>query len=136
MFARERTRFSFLNGEDSAIIAAIAPVLTGRPDARAVVPARLDAAVAALPAATRAQLRQLFDLLGAPLGRVCVAGVPQRWSEADPRSVSAFLQAWRTSPFQRLRAAYDGLHQLVLAAYYSDPMTWNQIGYAGPPHIS
>lgn len=131
-----QTPFRFLRDEDRAIIAAIAPVLSGRADAMMLVPSRLDAAVVALPPATQAQLRQLFDLLGAPLGRVFVAGVPQRWSEASPASVAAFLQAWRTSPFERLRAGYDALHQLVLAAYYSDPLTWNQIGYAGPPHVS
>jgi hypothetical protein len=131
-----RTRYAFLRGEDRAIIAAIAPVLTGRADAASLVPVQLDAAVAGLPAPTQSQLRQLFDLLGSPLGRVFVAGVPQRWSEAEPRSIAAFLQAWRTSPFQRLRAGYDALHQLVLAAYYSDPITWNQIGYAGPPRVS
>ncbi|HET7813130.1 MAG TPA: hypothetical protein VFL13_02025 [Candidatus Baltobacteraceae bacterium] len=131
-----KTRYAFLRAEDHAIVAAVAPVLTGRASALAVVPARLDAAIAGLPPATQAQLRQLFDLLGSPWGRVFVAGVPQRWSEANAASVAAFLQAWRTSPFERLRAGYDALHQLVLAAYYSDPLTWSQIGYAGPPRIS
>lgn len=131
-----RTQFAFLRDEDRAIIAAIAPVLTGRIDSRALVPARLDAAVAGLPVRTQGELRQLFDLLGSPLGRMFVAGIPQRWTQASAASVAAFLQAWRTSPFQRLRAGYDALHQLVLAAYYSDPITWNQIGYAGPPRVS
>jgi len=59
--------------------------------------------------------------------------VPQRWNDASAASIAQFLQAWRTSPFVKLRSAYDALHQLLLAACYADPATWSEIGYPGPP---
>lgn len=127
-------RFLFLSEADRAALAAIAPVMSGRANTVQVLRG-FDAAVAGLPPAVRAQLRQLLDLLAFPPGRIFLAGVPKRWDDADPAAIARFLQAWRTSPFAKVRSAYDALHQLTLAACYADPATWTAIGYPGPPAV-
>lgn len=93
-------------------------------------------AVAGLPPATRDEIAQLFTLLALPVGRRVFAGVERPWHEADPAEIAAFLDAWRDSGWALKRGAYDGLHQLVFAAWYGNPRAWGAIGYPGPPALS
>ncbi len=92
--------------------------------------ARTQVTIAGLPPPTRAELGQLFALLASAPGR-WLAGV-ERWDDADVAQVGAFLQRWRTHSFDLFQAAYQALHDLALGPYYSDPSTWNAIGYPGP----
>jgi len=48
---------------------------------------------------------------------------------------SATLDRLRDSHIGLLRAAYDALHQLVMAAWYGNPRAWPAIGYPGPPEL-
>jgi hypothetical protein len=68
-------------------------------------------------------------------GRRILAGVRPAWRDASDDDVAAFLERWRTNRWLLLRSAYDGLHQLVLAAWYGNPRAWPAIGYPGPPAI-
>jgi len=45
------------------------------------------------------------------------------------------LGRWQHSRLALLRSAYDGLHQLVLAAWYGNSRAWPAIGYPGPPSL-
>jgi hypothetical protein len=88
------------------------------------------ATIAGLPPATRAELGELFTLLASAPGR-WLAGV-DRWEDANPEQVGAFLQRWRTHSFDLFRAGYHALRDLVLGPYYADASTWEAIGYPGP----
>ena len=55
--------------------------------------------------------------------------------EATPDEVHAFLRRWRTSRFGLLRAGYQALTQLIVAAWYGNPASWERIGYPGPPAL-
>ena len=125
------------------VLAAIIPVLLqgalpatpDAPAARAETLARVEAAVAGLPPATRKEIAELFSLLSFAPTRCLVAGVWSSWSEATADSVAAFLARWRDSRFALLRSGYAALHQLVFAAWYADPRAWAATGYVGPPAL-
>jgi len=95
----------------------------------------VDGAVAGLPPATQAELAQLFGLLSFAPARLALAGLVADWPDASTDAVAAALGRWQHSRLALLRSAYDGLHQLVLAAWYGNPRAWPAIGYPGPPAL-
>ncbi|HEY9086236.1 MAG TPA: hypothetical protein VIN40_09940 [Candidatus Tyrphobacter sp.] len=92
-------------------------------------------AVAGLPPQTQGEVQQLFMLLTFPPTRRLIAGLPP-WTDATPDDVAAFLTRWRFSGIQLLRSGYDALHQLVMAGWYGNNVSWPPIGYPGPPEIA
>lgn len=134
-----------LDAEARAIVAAIVPsmldgALPADPAARrqavADTVAAIDLAIAGLAPAARAELAQLFTLLSLTPGRRVFADVPTPWAEAPADEIDAFLDNWRRSAWALKRSAYDGLHQLVMAAWYAQPGAWPAIGYPGPPSLA
>ncbi len=130
---------AFLGAADVEMLRAIAPVLLDGalpPERRAGaiedVIAGVEIAISRLPPATRAELRELFDLLGFWPARVLAAGVWSPWAEADAAEIETFLAGWRASWIGLLRTAYLALHELVMAAWYGNPKSWARIGYPGP----
>jgi hypothetical protein len=93
---------------------------------------RLDATIAALPAAARRELSDLLGLLAAAPGRIAFAGLGQRWNEAGVAELQAALQSMRTSRLALRQQAFHALRDLTNAAYFADPSTWASIGYPGP----
>lgn len=128
-------RYTMLDDEDRMIAAAIAPVMLGVSGSVPRVVRSLDVAIAGLPLELRAQVRQLFGILRFPLTRMFVAGVWRPWHLANDGEIAHFLNSWRYSPVTQLRAAYDALHQLIMAAWYGDSVAWSAIGYPGPPAV-
>lgn len=137
-------RFTMLDDEDRVIVAALTPVLlagalpdepAAQRDAVTQVVRGADIAIAGLPLAARAQLRQLFGILRFPLSRIFIAGIRHPWHDATKAEIAHFLNSWRFSRITQLRAAYDALHQLVMAARYGDTVAWTAIGYGGPPAV-
>lgn len=96
----------------------------------------LDRAVAGLTPAVQAEIAQLFALLAIAPGRWLLAGVRTRWAEASIEETSAFLRRWRQGRIDLMRAGYQALTQLVIAAWYGNPMAWAAIGYPGAPRLS
>lgn len=128
-----------------AIIAAIVPAMLdgALPPAPAERMAAIDEtvanvgrAIAGLSPAAQRELAELFALLGLAPARRALTGLRMDWREASGDDVAAFLERWRASRWTLLRSAYDGLHQLVLAAWYGNPRSWPAIGYPGPPAIN
>jgi hypothetical protein len=135
---------SGLDGAAREVLAAVIPVmLDGALPAEAVARAlrvkatidRLEQAVAALPPATQAEVGDLFALLAFAPSRWLIAGVRAPWPEASTAEIAAFLQRWRLSRWMLLQQGYHALHDLVLAAFYADPASWQRIGYPGPPKL-
>jgi hypothetical protein len=124
-----------------AVVAAIAPVMLAgalpmnEPLSLQDVVAGVEQAIAGLAPAVRKEIDQLFALLSFAPTRVLIVGIWSPWHEASPASIGAFFERWRNSRFALLRSAYGALHQLVFAAWYSNPNAWPAIGYAGPPSL-
>ena len=85
----------------------------------------VDRAVSGLPPGVQEEVAQLFALLGFPLTRRLLAGVgePVGWRQVPMRS-GRFLERWRASSFALLRSAYAALHELIMAAWYGNPVAW------------
>ena len=96
---------------------------------------RLDAAVAAFPPATRAELSQLFALLASAPGRAALAGLHEPWPEAGVDAIQQSLQGLRLSRLALKQQTYHALRDLTNAAYFSDPSAWAHLGYPGPQDI-
>ena len=96
---------------------------------------RLEATVAGLPPATRAELSQLLGLLSLRPGRQWLAGLEPAWAEASVEQVRQALQEMRDSPRPLRQQAYHALRDLSMAAYFSSRQAWAQLGYPGPSDI-
>jgi hypothetical protein len=128
---------AMLGAVAAAILDGMLPVdPTARAQALAETVTGVRRAVAGLSAAAQEEVAQLFALLSARAGRVLLAGLWSDWRETRHEDVAAFLQRWRESRFDLLRASYAALHDLVLGAWYSDARHWPAIGYPGPPRLS
>lgn len=96
---------------------------------------RLDAAIAAFPAATRAELSQLLALLASAPGRRALVGLKEPWPQASVADIQHALQSMRVSRLSLRQQAYHAIRDLTNAAYFSDPSAWAYIGYPGPMDI-
>jgi hypothetical protein len=94
--------------------------------------ARVDTLIAGLPDHAQDELAQLLSLLATSPGRALLAGVDQPWHEAPVATIQAGLQSMRVSSLDLRQQAYQALHDIVGAAFFSDPATWKAIGYPGP----
>lgn len=133
-----------LAGDAKAALEAIIPAMLAGAlpadpavarEAVARVTAGVHAAVLGLPLEAQQEVRELFGLLALAPARRVLAGVGP-WPEAGLAEVTGFLQGWRDSRLGLLRAAYSGLHDLIIGAWYADPAAWEAIGYPGPINLS
>lgn len=97
--------------------------------------ARLDDAIGAFPEHVQAELSQLLALLASAAGRLGLAGLATDWPDASVAQIQVSLQSMRTSRLDLRQQAYQALHDLTGAAYFSDRGTWAQLGYPGPMDI-
>jgi len=86
-----------------------------------------------LTPAVQAEVGQLLALLRFLPTRLALAGIASPLDEAPAADIAAFLDRWRESRFDLLRASYQALTQLIQAAWYDNPASWPAIGYPGPP---
>ena len=103
---------------------------------RFLVLRNIDGAISGLPQSTQDELRQLFSLLSFQLSKALVAGIWTRWNQADIETLQSFLSSWRESYVTLLRVGYLGLHQIIVGSFYGEPMSWQAIGYPGPPQFN
>lgn len=97
--------------------------------------AAFDHAVSGLTPAVQAELGQLFALVSLAPARRLLTGVANPWREASVEEVSAFLARWQHGRLDLMRAGYQALTQLLLAAWYGNPASWDAIGYPGAPSL-
>jgi hypothetical protein len=96
---------------------------------------RLDETLAAFPAATRAELSQLFALLAMPPGRLGLTGLGKPWDVATVAEIQQALESLRRSTLTLRQQAYHALRDLTNAAWFADPSSWAALGYDGPVNI-
>ncbi len=85
----------------------------------------IDRAISLLPPATRDELRQLFDLLSSPGGRMLFLGLAADWTKANGGAVLEGLEGWHRAKIGLLRSAYEGLRDLVFAVWYGNSKHWD-----------
>jgi hypothetical protein len=133
-----------LDARAAQIVRALVPVVLGdalptaseaRANATREVVEAFDRAVSGLSPAVQSEIADLFGLLGFAPTRILLAGITSAWDEATQADVSAFLTRWRTSRFELQRAGYQAITQLLVAAWYGNPASWERIGYPGPPEL-
>ncbi len=120
---------------DAMLDGAIPSSPSQREDALQAAADGFTIAVEGLPPHLQHDVQQLFSLLTFAPTRRLVAGLPP-WTAATRSDVQAFLSRWRFSGFALLRSGYDALHQLVMAGWYGNDLSWARIGYPGPPEIA
>ncbi len=96
---------------------------------------RIDELVQAFPPHVQAELSQLLGLLSTGVGRRTLAGLESDWRGASVKEVQDALQSMRLSRLTLRQQSYLALHDIVGAAYFSDPSTWATLGYPGPLNI-
>jgi hypothetical protein len=130
-----------LSGPAANMIHALTPVLldgtlpkegAARQEAIQEVVDAFDRALAGLSPAVQKELQQLLTLLTFAPTRALVGGVWRNWSEASPEQVRGFLERWRTSRIDLLRAGYQALKQVMQASWYGNARSWEIIGYSLP----
>jgi hypothetical protein len=89
----------------------------------------------AFPPHVQSELAQLLGLLATGAGRRTLAGLQPDWSVATVVEVQQALQSMRVSRLALRQQGYQALHDIVGAAYFSDPSTWATLGYPGPVNL-
>ncbi len=135
-------QFQFLTAEDRLVLITIIPAVLGENYLKQwqknnisltrLLPL-IDQSIRYLPQHTQKELRQLFSLLWNRLGKLLLVGIWSSWSNASLEQLNTFLFEWRNSWLTLLNQSYLGLQQLIVAAYFSQPDSWEQCGYPGPP---
>ncbi|MGI9133305.1 MAG: hypothetical protein ACR2I0_05075 [Rhodoferax sp.] len=93
---------------------------------------RIDTFLAGTPDFVQAELSQLMGLLGGAAGRRGIVGLETSWEGASVAEVGTALQAMRLSSVSLRQQAYQGLHDIVCASYFSGDESWAVLGYPGP----
>jgi len=134
--------YRFLTLDERMLLWALIPaylypaVQQGDDKLKLVILQNIDGAINGLPQSTQDELRQLFSLLSFQLSKALVAGIWTRWNKASIDSLQFFLASWQESYLALLRTGYLGLHQIIMGSYYGEPMSWQLIGYPGPPQFN
>lgn len=134
----EARRWHFLYPANAQAVIVLAPALLGPTASAALIasPARrymladgVDQAICLLTPGTRDELRQLFNLLASPGGRLLMLGQMADWPSVSESSLRSGLDTWCGARLDLLKSAYEGLRDLVFAVWYGDPA--NQDGLPG-----
>lgn len=93
---------------------------------------QLDATIAGLPPAARAELSQLLGLLALAPARRWFTGLGIDWADAGIDELQRALRRMRSDAHPVRQQAYHALRDLTNAAYYAQPEHWAAMGYPGP----
>jgi hypothetical protein len=80
------------------------------------------------------QMSDLFMLLTFTPTRGLTTGVWSKWEDASEPEIENFIVKWRESSLGLFNLGFNGISQLLIAAWYGQKETWAAIGYPGPPH--
>lgn len=124
-------------GEYAVVMAVARRIIAPAPGMPTVeqvnVGPNVDAILGRADAGVRKELRQLLGLFENALPTLLFTGHPTPFSRLPPEQQDAVLRDWRDSRLVLRRTGYTALRTIVLAAYYASPLTWDAVGYPGPP---
>ncbi len=96
---------------------------------------RIDTFLSGTPDHVQAELSMLLGLLATVAGRRGVVGLSPGWADASVADITEAFQAMRSSSVSLRVQAYQGLHDIVCASYFSGQESWAVLGYPGPKTI-
>ena len=96
---------------------------------------RINEKIAGTQDSVQAELSQLLTLLDTVPGRRALVGMNSSWEAVSPTELGIALQSMRVSGVSLRQQAYQGMHDLVYAAYFSGKESWPVMGYPGPVEI-
>lgn len=82
------------------------------------------------PHGRRRQLRQLLAVVEAGPLVLAPEGERQRFSLLSPEAADTYLRGWDESALPPRRAAFRALKSVCMMGYWSQPDTWDGIGYS------
>ncbi len=137
----EGSPFAALTPEEASVLHAVAarllPPHAGFPSIAEVgVVRRVDGILASAHPGLQKDVKQLLRLFDNALAGLVFDGHPRPFTSASPDEQDARLAAWARSRIAVRRTGYRALKRLVNGAYYSSPLTYAALGYAGPPSLS
>jgi hypothetical protein len=118
-----------------AVLGDLLPAGAARESALDGQLARLDQAVASLPAATRKELSDALGLLATAAGRYALVGLSRPWGEAGAGDIRQALDGMRLSTSNTRQQIYHALRDLNAIAFFTEPVNWQAAGYPGPRDI-
>ena len=130
-----------VNDDVSVALAALIPVfLSGvlpddgpqRQNKISEVVAGIRIALKKLPPHTLKELDDLFMLLTNRLTMLAYAGQFAPLHALTHSQATMLIEGWRNSFIGLLNTAYEGLKELVFAAYYGNPENWAALNYQKP----
>jgi hypothetical protein len=131
----------FFTAAEYSIWAAVADRIlaeekpSGAPTAAQLdVAAKADAFLAPLPEPDRKDLKQLLALFDNALFSLVQGGPPRPFTAMSPQDQDDHLRRWETSRLAIQRTGYQAMKRLCCALYFSTPVTYASVGYAGPPY--
>jgi hypothetical protein len=125
----------FFTEREYSIFAAVADrVVRGPLSARELrVTEKTDALMAAADPDSQRDLRQLLALFDNALAALLFDGRTTPFTALGPEAQDQALRQWRDSRLPLRRSGFQALQRLSLAMAYSDPRTYEGVGYPGPP---
>lgn len=127
----------FFSAEEYAIVQALGRRLIG-PDAQ-IGPApgqtdvalRADRFLAEAEPDVQEQFHQLLVVFNAPLFTFLFDFRLSSFLAMPPDGQDTYLRDWMTSTLSFRRTAFQALKHLCASMYYTDTVTWKEIGYTG-----
>lgn len=141
----ETTEYDFLTTKSETILFALFPAVLDnllpdlQPEKENAIREglkSLDTYLAHMSLPIQEEFNQLFDLLSFPPFRIFFAGIWNSWDKAPPYAVKSFLLRFRNSRLSLFRSVYSVLQTLVSAGWFASPISWEAIGYPGPPQVT
>jgi hypothetical protein len=127
-----------LDETEYAVVQALAErIVPARPHFPSVDQVRVafnvDRILARTDAGASKELKQLLQLFESALPGFLFGGRLQPFTRLPPDEQDAALREWRDSRIVIRRTGFQALRVVVLAGYYSSPLSWSAVGYSGPP---
>ena len=82
---------------------------------------------------SQAEVKKLLNLFEVPLISFLFEGNLHPFTRLTPTTQDQRLRGWQNSRIALRRTGFQALRSLVMASYYASPLTWEGMGYAGPP---
>ncbi len=127
-----------VNASQYALLAALAerfiPKRFGFPSAAELdVAQSCDAIIDQLDPSARDEVLQLLTLFESAIGNFTLGARPKTFTQMPPDEQDRVMEEWRTSRFVLRRSGYTAVRNMVMAAYFGHPKSWEAVGYPGPP---
>lgn len=127
-----------LSSREYAVVGALAlrlvPLRSGWPSPEDVrVAFNVDRILVRADEGVRRDVKALLALFENALAGFIFAGETAPFTRLSPEAQDARLRGWQESRLALRRTGFEALRALCMAAYYGSPLTWQSLGYLGPP---